>query len=175
MFIVFIYLFFNTSSCLWASPLLLKRFSRNLVCNMHSSPVILFLMFLIIFDCWLSPGLSWLRWSWCGRCERWRRFSSDSPPPSTPWAWGQELWDGWCCWGPSSPRCPPSGCTPPPSCLSHSLSTTLLFYLENISSHSFLYSPHSDSPLVDRRKWAGFFLLNHLILFIFSSISSDFK
>merc|ERR1719228_1857385 len=29
--------------------------------------------------------------------------------------------------------------------------------------------------LVERRKWAGFFLFNHLILFIFSSISKLFR
>ena len=77
------------------------------------------------------PGLSWLRWSWCGKCEHWRISSEDLPPPSAPWAWGRAPWGWWCCWGPSTLHCPPSSCTPPPSCPSRSLSTAWWFCLRS--------------------------------------------
>ena len=77
------------------------------------------------------PGLSWLRWSWCDKCEHWRISSADWPPPSAPWAWGRAPGGWWCCSGPSALRCPPSGCIPPPSCPSRSLSTAWSFCLQN--------------------------------------------
>lgn len=39
-----------------------------------------------------SRSRSWQRWSWRGRCGRWRTLSGGSPPPSGPWASTPEPW-----------------------------------------------------------------------------------